>query len=252
LGEGGFATVRTGKHKVSGRRYAIKSIDLSKIAHDKRDMLEAEVEPCAEWLPAIIMLLWSRLTTLTQNRDDLVMEECVGGHLFDFLICTRNTPNVNRTPGNLLAGAVSYLHKRHIAHRDIKPENFLLESKPTQEGPGEIKLIDFGFSKVFHSSDEMHNVLGSPYYVAPEVLRANSAHGYGPKVDIWSLGVVIYMMLCGCPPFTGGDNSEIYAAISKGEYTWPADVDVSDLAKDFIKQLLTMDPGNRVSAAKVL
>jgi serine/threonine protein kinase len=73
-----------------------------------------------------------------------------------------------------------------------------------------------GLPQVFHSTDEMHNVLGSPYYVAPEVLHADSAHGYGPQVDIWSLGVVIYMMLCGTPPFAGNDNNEIYKAIELG------------------------------------
>ncbi|EKX35163.1 hypothetical protein GUITHDRAFT_90329 [Guillardia theta CCMP2712] len=183
-----------------------------------------------------------------KEKLHLVMEHCEGGDLFDFLMKTYQLTErgISELVAKMLS-AVNYLHQRGIAHRDIKPENFLLESKASHEGFGEIKIIDFGFSKVFHGTNDLHNMLGSPYYVAPEVLSA-----YGPQCDIWSLGVVIYTMLCGQPPFYGDDNNQIYKDIQTGEYEWPEDIVVSKEAKDFVSQMLVLDPEKRITAAEAL
>ena len=169
--------------------------------------------------------------------------------------------------------------------RDIKPENFLLEGRASDlDGSpfqgGEVKMIDFGFSKMFHGTEEMHQMMGSPYYVAPEILEglpqsggstllnrqpsdtlsAGVSKGYGRKCDVWSLGVVVYMMLVGSPPFYGDSNDSdpvrdseaMFASIKRGEYEWPAEVLVSDEAKDFVGKLLVRDPTLRASASDAM
>jgi len=268
LGEGGFATVRSGRHKLTGKKVAIKTIDLFKIQSDKLEMLQNEVEVMKMLDHPNIVRLYE--TFSEEDKLHLVMEHCAGGDLFDFLMKTNIEESGHKTWSDgegvqyaltekrvsalvaKMLGAVNYLHARGIAHRDIKPENFLLEAKATNDGPGEIKIIDFGFSKVFHGTQDMHNMLGSPYYVAPEVLGATGEKGYGKECDIWSIGVVVYTMLCGCPPFYGDDNPAIYKAIESGVYEWPEDVVVSAEAKDFIGRLLTVDPELRINATDAI
>mmetsp|Transcript_57761 Transcript_57761/g.135863 ORF Transcript_57761/g.135863 Transcript_57761/m.135863 type:complete len:803 (-) Transcript_57761:221-2629(-) len=268
LGEGGFATVRQARHKKTGKKVAIKTIDLFKIQADKLDMLQNEVEVMKMLDHPNIVRLYE--TYAEDDKLHLVMEHCSGGDLFDFLMKTNIEEGGHKTWSDgegvqyaltekrvsalvhKMLSAVNYLHARGIAHRDIKPENFLLETKATNEGPGEIKMIDFGFSKVFHGTEDMHNMLGSPYYVAPEVLGASKDKGYGKACDIWSIGVVVYTMLCGCPPFYGDDNAAIYKSIESGVYEWPEDVEVSQEAKDFIGKLLTLDPQERITAHDAL
>jgi len=107
--------------------------------------------------------------------------------------------------------AVAYCHGKKVAHRDLKPENILLVSKQNTEI---VKLIDFGTSQVFAPGEEMTQGYGTAYYVAPEVL---SGH-YTEKCDIWSLGVILYILLCGSPPFAGDDDDEIFAKIKQGKF----------------------------------
>lgn len=106
--------------------------------------------------------------------------------------------------------AISYCHSKHIVHRDLKPENLLLES----EGQGSIKVIDFGTSQVFDPAAKMHQTYGTPYYIAPEILAGE----YTEKCDIWSCGVILYILLCGRPPFDGENDDEILENVAKGVY----------------------------------
>uniref|UniRef100_A0A7S1GW29 cGMP-dependent protein kinase n=2 Tax=Hemiselmis andersenii TaxID=464988 RepID=A0A7S1GW29_HEMAN len=267
LGEGGFATVYQGTHRITKKVFAVKSIDLYKIHADKLDMLRNEVEVMKLLDHPNIVRLYE--TYEEEDKLHLILELCEGGDLFDYLMKSSIEPSGEKTwsDGDIcyvltekrvaslvrkIMSAINYLHLRGIAHRDIKPENFLLESKANIEGPGEIKVIDFGFSKVFHGTEDMHNMLGSPYYVAPEVLNASAEQGYGSKCDMWSLGVVVYMMLCGQPPFFGDDNAQIYEQIGKGTYEYPEGVTVSDEAKDFLSHLMEKDPEVRYSAMQAL
>lgn len=110
-----------------------------------------------------------------------------------------------------MLSSVKHLHDRGIVHRDLKPENFLMDD--TTEN-AEVKLIDFGLSKRFSEQSEverMHTVVGTPYYVAPEVLKGN----YNKQCDIWSLGVILFVFLCGYPPFEGDNNKEIFRNVIK-------------------------------------
>lgn len=109
--------------------------------------------------------------------------------------------------------AVAYLHEHKIVHRDLKPENFLLK---TQGDESSIKLIDFGLAKPFIENEVMTQPNGSLFYIAPEIISGQ----YGPEVDYWSLGVILYVMLCGQPPFSGRNQQEIIKNIQKGIFTF--------------------------------
>ena len=142
---------------------------------------------------------------------------------------------------------MSYLHEKKISHRDIKPENLMLYK---QGDLSCVKIIDFGLSKDFTTLDFMQTPIGSPYYIAPEVFHQK----YDSKIDIWSLGVVLYIMLSGKVPFAGKTESEIIQSVLKGEYHFnhPAFDHVSDVSKDLIRKCLVMNSNARLSAAEAL
>jgi len=145
--------------------------------------------------------------------------------------------------------ALSYLHNNNVVHRDLKLENWLYESK---KDDAKLKLIDFGFSKKVASMEDtkMTSVVGTSYYIAPEVLE----HNYTSACDLWSLGVITYMLLSGAPPFGGEDDGEIMDNVRTGEYTMhqPVWQKVSADAKDFINSLLVMDVDDRMAAKDAL
>lgn len=143
----------------------------------------------------------------------IVMELAEGGELFEKIV-EMHKFSEEKAAGLMrkILSAVKHLHEHGICHRDLKPENFLF-SDNSQDA--EIKLIDFGLSKRFGQlqdqdpSEKMHTIVGTPYYVAPEVLRGN----YDFSCDVWSLGVILYIMLCGYPPFEGDNNKEIFKRV---------------------------------------
>lgn len=142
---------------------------------------------------------------------------------------------------------IQHCHDLGVMHRDLKPENFLLIR------PGDvsdIKATDFGLSTFFKAGDRFKELVGSPYYVAPEVLR----RGYSYQADYWSLGVILYILLCGLPPFWGDNDTAIFKMILQGDIDfdtqpWPK---ISEDAKDLIRKLLTVDPSKRISVQQVL
>lgn len=129
-----------------------------------------------------------------------------------------------------MLSAIAYMHDRQIVHRDLKPENILIEkNKPFDT----IKLIDFGTAVLFNKGTPLREVIGTPYYIAPEVLNKK----YDSKCDIWSLGVITFILLSGIPPFNGKDDDEIFARIKRGNFSFENRVwhKVSNEAKDFIQ-----------------
>lgn len=128
-------------------------------------------------------------------------------------------------------------------HRDLKPENILLEEG---EDFDKIKLIDFGESKEFKTGDKQGDLVGTPYYIAPEVM----SRSYNEKCDMWSIGVITFILLSGTPPFAGQNEKEIMDTVKTGKYSFKSKAwaNVSDNAKDFIEKLLVMDPAKRLSA----
>lgn len=141
--------------------------------------------------------------------------------------------------------AIAHCHRLGVAHRDVKPDNILLNDS------NELKLADFGSAECFREGQLMNGVVGTPYYVAPEVLAGRD---YSEKVDIWSAGVILYIMLAGVPPFYGDSATEIFEAVLRGNLRFPTRIfhSVSPAAKELIRRMLCKDVSRRFSAEQVL
>jgi serine/threonine protein kinase len=249
LGEGHFAKVKRAKHKESGQFVAIKFIDKQQIISDEHQLsaLFSEINIMKSLKhPHIVRLLD---VYETDDKLCLIMELVTGGELFDKIV---ERGSYSERDASLLMvamfHAVKYLHSKGIAHRDLKPENILYESDaPTAP----VKISDFGLSKVVEKKKMMQTCCGTPGYVAPEVLRYA---GYGPEVDIWSLGVLLYVLLCGFPPFYDENDAELFAQIQTGKFEFisPYWDTISKEAKDLITKLLCVDPKKRLTAEQAL
>eukprot|EP01017_Pseudomicrothorax_dubius_P047572 TRINITY_DN8567_c0_g1_i1.p1 TRINITY_DN8567_c0_g1~~TRINITY_DN8567_c0_g1_i1.p1 ORF type:complete len:346 (-),score=103.20 TRINITY_DN8567_c0_g1_i1:207-1244(-) len=143
--------------------------------------------------------------------------------------------------------AVHYCHSKKIVHRDLKPENILYESP---KDTAAVKVIDFGTSKTFDPSQKMNQKFGTPYYIAPEVIRRR----YDEKCDVWSIGVIAYILLCGFPPFNGPNDKAIMDKVTKGQYSFEGSewANVSEAAKNFIRRTMEYDVTRRLSAYEAL
>lgn len=196
-----------------------------------------------------------RMVDCYEDEDyvHIITEKYDGGELFDKIIeCTDDDNGClseEKSAGIVksLLEAVAYLHENDIVHRDIKPENILFESEDERN----IRLIDFGLSRRHEKGDRyMSNPVGTAYYMSPELLKGK----YGKSTDIWSVGTIVYILLCGYPPFNGDTDSDIFENIKRGHFDFPVQQwsDKSDEAKDFIKCLLRRDPRKRYTAALAL
>jgi serine/threonine protein kinase len=193
----------------------------------------------------------------------LVTELCNGGELFDKIV-NRASSSSKRSDSDPacfseqeaarvlheILVAVRYMHRQGVVHRDIKPENILFTSKDDDTSP--IKIIDFGLARKFNAREDvsMSTVVGTPYYIAPEVLQKD----YDSACDLWSVGVIAYILLCGYPPFNGADNAAVYASVRRGTYYFPSSdwKNVSYEARDFIRRLLQVDVTKRMSVEQAL
>eukprot|EP01026_Neomeris_dumetosa_P077859 TRINITY_DN840_c0_g1_i1.p1 TRINITY_DN840_c0_g1~~TRINITY_DN840_c0_g1_i1.p1 ORF type:complete len:408 (-),score=64.15 TRINITY_DN840_c0_g1_i1:368-1591(-) len=197
----------------------------------------------------------SRIVTLHDTFEDkhfvhIVMELCEGGELFDSIVESgMYSEKKAATVFKSMVDMIHHCHELGVMHRDLKPENFLLPTKDKTR-PQDIKATDFGLSRFFKPGDLLRELVGSPYYVAPEVLKKNYTHA----ADMWSLGVILYILLSGLPPFWGDSEEQIFKMVLKGHIDfatdpWPR---ISDAAKDCVKQLLTMDPSKRATSAQIM
>ena len=177
------------------------------------------------------------------------MTLCGGGELFDSIVQAGNfTEKKAAVYFRTMVDVIRHCHEFGVMHRDLKPENFLLTTKDPETQ--QLKLTDFGLGMFFTHGDRFRDLVGSPYYVAPEVLKKNYSH----EADMWSLGVILYIMLSGLPPFWGDTEDQIFRMVLKGELDfssapWPT---LSEGAKDCIRKLCVMDPARRSTAAEIL
>ncbi|KAL8119575.1 calcium-dependent protein kinase-like [Apium graveolens] len=248
LGRGQFGVTYLCTEDLSGELFACKSILKRKLVtkNDKEDMKrEIQIMQHMSGQPNIVEFkgVYEDLKSV-----HLVMELCAGGELFDRIIAQGHYSE--RAAATICRQIVNVVHVCHfmgIMHRDLKPENFLLDS----QGEGAmIKATDFGLSVFIEEGKVYRDIVGSAYYVAPEVLKRS----YGKEIDIWSAGVILYILLCGVPPFWAENEKGIFDAIQEGEIDfdcepWPS---ISKSAKDLVRRMLTRDPRKRITSAQVL
>ncbi|CAF2149082.1 unnamed protein product [Brassica napus] len=248
IGRGQFGITYTCKENSTGNTYACKSILKRKLTRKQdRDDVKKEIQ-IMQHLSGQQNIVEIRGAYEDRQSIHLVMELCGGGELFDRIIAQghyseRAAAGVIRSVLNV----VQICHFMGVMHRDLKPENFLLSSK---DEDAMLKATDFGLSVFIEEGKVYRDIVGSAYYVAPEVLRRS----YGKEIDIWSAGIILYILLCGVPPFWAETEKGIFEEIIKGEIDfesqpWPS---ISESAKDLVRKLLTMDPRKRISAAQAL
>ncbi|CAL4946930.1 unnamed protein product [Urochloa decumbens] len=248
LGRGQFGVTSLCTHKATGERFACKTIAKRKLStkEDVEDVRrEVQIMYHLAGQPNIVEL---KGAYEDKQSVHLVMELCAGGELFDRIIAKGKY--TERAAASLLRTIVEIVHTCHslgVIHRDLKPENFLLLSKD-ENAP--LKATDFGLSVFFKQGEVFKDIVGSAYYIAPEVLKRS----YGPEADIWSIGVILYILLCGVPPFWAESEHGIFNAILRGQVDFSSDPwpRISPGAKDLVKKMLTTDPKKRISAYDVL
>jgi len=247
MGDGNFAIVHRSKLRGSDREYAIKIIDKSKMK-GKEFMLDQEINimyMCNH--PNIIHLFEDYETS---KEIYLVMELIKGGDLFDYITKHRrfDEPTASLMIKDV-AEALVYLHAKKIVHRDLKPENLLVMQR--KDGRITIKLTDFGLA--MQVVGPIKTVCGTPTYVAPEIL---AEIGYGIEVDCWATGIILYILLCGYPPFKTADRNQedLFQLIQRGKFVYDVDYwsSVSAGAKDLIDHLLVVDRHKRMRADEIL
>ena len=243
LGTGAFGQVRQAVHKATKQTRAIK---IQKKANIDMEFLLSEISILSKLTHPSIMQIYE---IFEDNANIYIVTEfCKGGELFDMISKKGSfTEEDACIIMKQILSAVCYAHQNGIVHRDIKPENILLENKSNDLS---IKIIDWGSAAQFNKKERLHETDGTSYYIAPEVLNGD----YDEKCDIWSCGVILYILLCGYPPFYGEKDEDIYQQVLKGEYDFPkAEWDqVSVDAKNLIKKMIEKDPQKRVSALQAL
>ncbi|GLI64986.1 hypothetical protein VaNZ11_008411 [Volvox africanus] len=248
LGKGTFGTTYSATNKRTGEKVAIKVISKKKLvsAEEIADV-QREVQ-IMHHLAGHHNVVCLKGVYEDKSNVCLAMEVCSGGELFDAIVKKGHyTEKDAATLIRTIVGVVAHCHNMGVIHRDLKPENFLLSDKT----PGAaLKATDFGLSSFFQEGQVFTDIVGSAYYVAPEVLKRS----YGKEADIWSCGVILYILLCGYPPFHGDNEKKIFEAVvgKTVDFTsepWP---NISDAAKDCVRRMLVRDPKRRATAQQIL
>jgi len=233
LGTGTFGRVVLARHKPTKKYFALKILTISEVQRLKQTEHVRSEKAILKAVrhPFIVYMFWA-------DHDErylyMLLEYICGGELFSYL---RNAGRFNVSSANFytaeIVSALDYLHGRSIVYRDLKPENLLLDRE------GHLKLTDFGFAKTLE--DRTWTLCGTPEYLAPEIIQAK---GHNRAVDWWALGILVYEMLIGYPPFYDENPFTIYEKILNAKIEWPKHVD--PVAKDLIRKLLVQDRTKRL------
>ncbi|KAL3690103.1 hypothetical protein R1sor_016412 [Riccia sorocarpa] len=245
---GHFGATYFCQEKATGKAFACKTISKQKL------LLQADVEDVRREIQIMHHLRGHPNVVMIRDayEDDqnvyLVMELCAGGELFDRIV-EKGTYSeaVASALIRTIVGVIAACHSLGVMHRDLNPKNFLLASN-SEDAP--LKATGFRLSVFFKPGEKFTDIVGSPYYIAPEMLIRE----YGPEADIWSAGVILYILLSGVPPFWGDTDYDLFKKILYGRvdyssYPWP---DISSKAKDLVKRMLEVNPKTRITAKEVL
>ena len=249
LGEGSYAAVYCVENRITGSKRAMKVISKNENCSEEDDKeILNEINILRTLDHPNILKIFEFYSS--KESYSIVTELCQGGELFQEII-DRGPFNETYSAYVMLQilSAINYCHGMKIVHRDLKPENILIVERDSSGRP-RVKIADFGTSKMFEKGAVQRKLVGSSYYIAPEVLKKH----YDEKCDIWSCGVIMYILLSGRPPFGGDSDKEIMDKVAKGEYdleSSPFDT-LSSSGKDLINKLLIMDPKKRISAQEAL
>ncbi|KAJ3145891.1 hypothetical protein HDU89_006777 [Geranomyces variabilis] len=248
LGIGTFAVVRECTRKSDGKKFAVKIIDKRQLG--KLDTLRTELSVLHRLSHAHIITLHEAFET--PSHVHIVTDLATGGELFDRILAKGSfvERDASRLVREILLG-VAYLHDQNIVHRDLKPENLLFKGP---QDDANLMIADFGLAKIIDEGAFLQTACGTPHYVAPEILRQS---GHGKGVDMWAIGVITYVLLCGYTPFYEGEqqsNAALFQAILQCEYEFDRAYwsEISEGAKDFISKLLVVDPSRRATVQVAL
>ncbi|XP_077347602.1 SNF-related serine/threonine-protein kinase [Lithobates pipiens] len=242
LGRGHFAVVKLARHVFTGEKVAVKVIDKTKLDSLATGHLFQEVRCMKLVQHPNIVRLYEVIDT--QTKLYLILELGDGGDMYDYIMKHEEglSEDLAKKYFAQIVHAISYCHKLHVVHRDLKPENVVFFEKQ-----GLVKLTDFGFSNKFQPGKKLTTSCGSLAYSAPEILLGDEYDA--PAVDIWSLGVILFMLVCGTPPFQEANDSETLTMIMDCKYTVPKHV--SKECKDLITRMLQRDPKRRASLEEI-
>ncbi|KAF3927308.1 hypothetical protein ABW21_db0201412 [Orbilia brochopaga] len=240
LGEGSFGKVKLAVHQTSGQKVALKIINRRKLANrDMAGRVEREIQYLQLLRHPHIIKLYSVITTPTEI---IMVIEYAGGELFDYIVKNgkMDEPTSRRFFQQIIC-AVEYCHIHKIVHRDLKPENLLLDDNLN------VKIADFGLSNIMTDGNFLKTSCGSPNYAAPEVISGKLYAG--PEVDVWSCGVILYVMLCGRLPFDDDYIPTLFKKIAQGTYHIPTYLSRESVA--LLKKMLVVNPVNRITVAEI-
>eukprot|EP00117_Sycon_ciliatum_P043982 scpid53432/ scgid31776/ Calcium/calmodulin-dependent protein kinase type II alpha chain len=249
LGKGAFAVVKRCKHKENKREFAVKIFNTVNMKERELSKLDREEKICLRLAHPNIVRLNETFTGPATRY--MVFDLVTGGELFEDIVAREyySERDASHCIQQVL-DALSYCHERGIMHRDLKPENLLLASK--QRG-ADVKLADFGLAVEINPSgdDHWYGFAGTPGYLAPEVLNHKP---YGKGVDVWAVGVILYILLVGYPPFWEDSRTKLYETIKKGKYDYPSPEwdTVTKEAKHLIDKMLSLNGARRISVKQAL
>lgn len=253
LGAGHYAEVFLCKNRATGASFAVKVIDKTRTTTKQQGEVLGEVAILRELNHAHCLRLEGFYDE--GNRVLVVLELIQGGELFAKICAERHFSEKRAAMmmRDILSG-VAYLHSKSVIHRDLKPENLLLTTK---DETASIKIVDFGFAEKCNGNS-LTKCCGTPLYIAPEVLNAGlfkTGPPYGLAADMWSLGVILYVLLCGYPPFRAKTQNDQFKKVVAGKFDFPEQKvwgTISAEAKDLIVKLLVLDPAGRLTAEQAL